>query len=142
MLYLNHYKRKEVITYAKNERQKKTSQNQYHQRLRIPDRREAGDYCVSEYWRILEVRPYEVQIYAVLLLCNVLGVRISDLFDAVATTEISESRVQYITYDEEKLLECYRELSDKKRELLRIYVDMLRKYEDELLARNDDDYER
>lgn len=71
-----------------------------------------------------------------------LGVRIGDLFDAVATTEISESRVQYITYDEEKLLECYRELSDKKRELLRIYVDMLRKYEDELLARNDDDYER
>lgn len=79
------------------------------------------------------------QVYTVLLLCNVLGVRISDLFDAVATTEISESRVQYITYDEEKLLECYRELSDKKRELLRIYVDMLRKYEDELLARNDDE---
>ena len=51
------------------------------------------------------------QVYTVLLLCNVLGVRISDLFDTVATTEISESRVQYITYDEEKLLECYRELS-------------------------------
>ena len=79
------------------------------------------------------------QVYTVLLLCNVLGVRISDLFDTVATTEISESRVQYITYDEEKLLECYRELSDKKRELLRIYVDMLRQYEDELLARNDDE---
>ena len=79
------------------------------------------------------------QVYTVLLLCNVLGVRISDWFDTVATTEISESRVQYITYDEEKLLECYRELSDKKRELLRIYVDMLRQYEDELLARNDDE---
>ena len=74
------------------------------------------------------------QVYTVLLLCNVLGVRISDLFDTVATTEISESRVQYITYDEEKLLECYRELSDKKRELLRIYVDMLRQYEDELFV--------
>ena len=30
------------------------------------------------------------QVYTVLLLCNVLGVRISDLFDTVATTEISE----------------------------------------------------
>lgn len=38
------YKRKEVITYAKNERQQEPSQNQYHQRLRIPDRREAGIY--------------------------------------------------------------------------------------------------
>ena len=79
------------------------------------------------------------QVYTVLLLCNVLGVRISFFFDTIATTEISESRVQYITYDEEKLLECYRELSAKKRELLRIYVDMLRQYEDELLARNDDE---
>ena len=28
ILYLNHYKRKEVITYAQNERQQKPSQNQ------------------------------------------------------------------------------------------------------------------
>lgn len=27
----------------------KGSKNQYHQRLRILDCREAGDYCVSEY---------------------------------------------------------------------------------------------
>ena len=33
MLYLNNYKRKEVITYTKNERQQKPSQNQYYQRL-------------------------------------------------------------------------------------------------------------
>ena len=70
------------------------------------------------------------------------GCKSSSAVSYTHLTEISESRVQYITYDEEKLLECYRELSDKKRELLRIYVDMLRKYEDELLARNDDDYER
>ena len=44
LLYLNNYKRKEAITYAKNERQQKSSQNQYHQRLRIPDCREAGIY--------------------------------------------------------------------------------------------------
>ena len=30
VLYLNNYKRKEVITYAQNERQQKPSQNQYH----------------------------------------------------------------------------------------------------------------
>lgn len=34
---------------AQNERKQKPSQNQYHQRLRNSDCREAGDYCVSEY---------------------------------------------------------------------------------------------
>lgn len=74
------------------------------------------------------------QVYTILALCNVLGVRISDLFDNVASTEISGSGVQYITCEEEKLLNCYRGLSDEKRKLLRIYVDMLRQYEDELLV--------
>ena len=82
------------------------------------------------------------QVYTILLLCNVLGVRISDLFDNVATTEISGLGVRYITWEEEKLLDYDRGLSDKKKELLRIYVDMLQQYEDELLARNEDDYER
>ena len=82
------------------------------------------------------------QVYTILLLCNVLGVRISDLFDNVATTEISGLGVRYITWEEEKLLDYYRGLSDKKKELLRIYVDMLQQYEDELRARNEDDYER
>ena len=69
------------------------------------------------------------------MLCNVLGVRISDLFDNSAMlTEISSSGVQYITCEEEKLLDCYRGLSDEKRKLLRIYVDMLRQYEDELFV--------
>ena len=67
------------------------------------------------------------QIYTILLLCNVLGVRISDLFDNnVLSAAISDSGIQYITCEEEKLLYCYRGLSDKKRELLKIYVDMLR----------------
>lgn len=39
-LYLNNYKRKEVITYAQNERQQKPSQNQYHQRLHISGKRQ------------------------------------------------------------------------------------------------------
>ena len=82
------------------------------------------------------------QVYTILMLCNVLEVRISDLFDNVLSTEISKSGVQYITCEEKKLLDCYRGLSDKRRELLRIYVDMLRQYEDELFTRNGDDYER
>lgn len=78
------------------------------------------------------------QVYTILVLCNVLGVRISDLFDdSVVSTEISESGVQYITCEEEKLLDCYRELSDKKRDLLKIYVDMLRRYEDESTDQTD-----
>ena len=33
------HKRKRLIDYTQNERQQKSSQNQYYQRLRIPDRR-------------------------------------------------------------------------------------------------------
>lgn len=76
------------------------------------------------------------QVCTVLMLCNVLGVRISDLFDnSVVSTKISESGVQYITCEEEKLLNCYRRLSDRKKELLRIYVDMLGRYDDELFVK-------
>lgn len=71
------------------------------------------------------------QVYTVLMLCNVLGVKISDLFDSnVVSTEISESRMQYITCEEGRLLDSYRGLSDKKKELLRIFVDMLCQYDD------------
>lgn len=71
------------------------------------------------------------QVCTVLMLCNVLGVRISDLFDSnVVSREISESGVQYITCEEEKLLNCYRGLSDRKKELLGIYVDMLQWYDE------------
>lgn len=69
------------------------------------------------------------QVYTVLELCNVLGVRISDLFDRPDTDVSAETGKQYITCDEEKLLNCYRGLSDRKKKLLRIYVDMLRQYE-------------
>lgn len=69
------------------------------------------------------------QVYTVLELCNVLGVRINELFDRPDTDVSAETGIQYITCDEEKLLDCYRGLSDKKKELLRIYVDMLRQYE-------------
>ena len=41
-------KEKRLTAYAQNQRQQKPSQN-YLYRLRISDRGEAGDYCVSEY---------------------------------------------------------------------------------------------
>ena len=69
------------------------------------------------------------QVYTVLELCNVLGVSINELFDRPNTDVSTETGIQYITCDEKKLLDCYRGLSDKKKELLRIYVDMLHQYE-------------
>ena len=69
------------------------------------------------------------QVYTVLELCNVLGVSINELFSRADTDVTAETGIQYITCDEKKLLDCYRGLSDKKKELLRIYVDMLHQYE-------------
>ena len=68
------------------------------------------------------------QVYTLLELCNVLGVSINELFDRPDTDVSTETGIQYITCDEKNLLDCYRGLSDKKKELLRIYVDMLRQY--------------
>ena len=68
------------------------------------------------------------QVYTVLELCNVLGVSINELFSRADTDVTAETGIQYITCDEKKLLDCYRGLSDKKKELLRIYVYMLRQY--------------
>ncbi len=48
-------KKKEVITYAQNERQQKPSQN-YPYRLRISNRREAGTYCLSDCFEIASIQ--------------------------------------------------------------------------------------
>lgn len=77
------------------------------------------------------------QVYTILMLCNVLGVTISELFEGRTTrmyTKCSEFRSRYITCEEDTLLDCYRLLSSKKKELLQIYVDMLLRYEDTLLV--------
>ena len=47
MIYLNNYKRKEVITYAQNERQQKPSQN-YPYRLRIAEKQESIVFLTAE----------------------------------------------------------------------------------------------
>lgn len=80
------------------------------------------------------------QVYTVLLLCNVLGVTISELFDnkvVISTanpvsTDFPESGLFFLTFEEKKLLDCYRDLSNPKRDLLKIYMNMLYQYNDEL----------
>lgn len=61
------------------------------------------------------------QVYTMLMLCNVLGVRFSELFEEYDVVNECEN--------EEKLLEVYRGLTDEKREMLRTYIDMLSKYQ-------------
>lgn len=72
------------------------------------------------------------QVYTLMQLCNALGVQIGDLFDG-KDDDVFET-VGYITREEKELVDSYRCLSDKKKELLRIYADMLRRYDEELLT--------
>lgn len=82
------------------------------------------------------------QMYTVLLMCNVLGVTISQLFEESAGTSGTEpesacgdgaekqgtepeSACGKITGEEEELLKIYRSFSEKKKELLRIYMNTL-----------------
>lgn len=82
------------------------------------------------------------QMYTVLLMCNVLGVTISQLFEESAGTSgtepesacrdgaekqgtESESACGKITGEEEELLKICRSFSEKKKELLRIYMNTL-----------------
>lgn len=67
------------------------------------------------------------QVYTVLQLCNALDVRMSDLFDS---RNEEPQAAEYLTYKEKELLDSYRLFSDRKKELLRIYIDMLQSYED------------
>lgn len=70
------------------------------------------------------------QVYTILVLCNVLGVTVSELFDSKDNGVFTGD----IAGEEEKLIDCYRHLSDKKKEMLRIYVDMLLRYNGEFLV--------
>ena len=82
------------------------------------------------------------QMYTVLLMCNVLGVTISQLFEESAGTSGTEpesacgdgaekqgtepeSACEKITGEEEELLKICRSFSEKKKELLRIYMNTL-----------------
>lgn len=80
------------------------------------------------------------QICTVLMICNVLDVTIGELFDTCSqvpaenqlSSEITKSEMCAFSGEEETILDCYRHLSDEKKKLLRIYIDMLTHYEDEL----------
>ena len=73
------------------------------------------------------------QICTILILCDALGVSIGELFENKRNLDSTNSHAmmeQYVTQEEAGLLRCYRLLSDKKKELLKTYVDMLSQYQE------------
>ena len=78
------------------------------------------------------------QVYTMMILCNALGIKIGDLFEqensSTSSTGIKTPicRWEHLSGEEVRLLEYYRIFSNKKRELLRIYVDMLCEYDEKL----------
>lgn len=84
------------------------------------------------------------QVYTVLLLCNVLGITMGELFDHWENSVDGECKNNKIietkpclSDEEGHFLSCFRGLSDKKKELLRIYVDMLVQYDNELVSKKE-----
>lgn len=67
------------------------------------------------------------QVYTILQICRVLGISICDLFE-----EDIQSLEKQCSFEEQKLLCDYQELSDKKKILLKIYVEMLLEVDDEI----------
>ncbi len=76
-----------------------------------------------------KTKPY---LYTVLELCNVLGIRIEELF---YEGNDMQNRMACMTGEEEKILMCYRCFSDQKRQLLKIYMKMLQQYDGELFEK-------
>ncbi len=68
------------------------------------------------------------QVYTILQICDVLGISICDLFDEDMSCE-----KKHISLEEEELLSDFRELSDKKKMLLRVYMEMLLEVGEEIL---------
>ncbi len=67
------------------------------------------------------------QVYTILQICQVLDISICDLFDQ--DQKVQEKR---LSIEEEKLVCNFRELSEKKKILLKYYMEMLLVVEDEL----------
>ncbi len=61
------------------------------------------------------------QLYTLLVICNVLGISIGELFGEEGASKKKD-------LSEEKLLAGYRQLSDRKKEMLQTYVEMLMEY--------------
>lgn len=76
-----------------------------------------------------------LQVYIVLALCNVLEVKIGDLFDRRDDVFQTECREKNMICKEYNLLDGNRNLSNQKKGFLKIYMDMLQAYEGELLKK-------
>lgn len=75
------------------------------------------------------------QMYTVLQLCNILDVTISELLDRKETAISQKIRPWHKEIEEKKLIEEYRYLSDKKKKLLRLYLDMLQSFDNERIEK-------
>lgn len=64
-------------------------------------------------------KPY---VYTLLLICEALSISITDLF--IAKTKLLE--------DEEKIIICYRKMSNKKKQMLSFYMEMLEQYKEKV----------
>ena len=76
------------------------------------------------------------QLFTLFNICNVLEIPIANIFETVEEYEDNEYNnpeppdVKYsnLSLEEKNMLQFYRKISSKKRELLHIYIDMLRQY--------------
>lgn len=76
------------------------------------------------------------QIYTLLVICNVLGISITELFREEAPEKAGKEagakkgERARLSPSESHLLSCYRKLSDKKKRMLQTYLDMLLQYKE------------
>jgi transcriptional regulator with XRE-family HTH domain len=76
-------------------------------------------------------KPY---VYTVLMICNVLGVTVSELFEDIEL-DFNNTDMKQMIKNEEELIAIYRSLSVKKRKLLLIFMEMLLDYDEENLSK-------
>lgn len=72
------------------------------------------------------------QIYTILQICNALDVSVEQLFSNNVKThpmETIEGEESLLTDEEERILRVYRQFPDRKKEMLRTYIEMLYSYD-------------
>lgn len=70
------------------------------------------------------------QIHTVLMLCNALEISIVDLFTDESRSQDAQLKKKRTPLSEESVIQRYRQFSDRKKEMLEIYLNMLEQYED------------
>ena len=70
------------------------------------------------------------QLYTLLQICNALHMSVGELFDGEEgkSREVGQEVEPELSQDEETLIKCYRELTEEKKEWMRVCVEMLRSH--------------